>query len=230
MVENGAPVRIRHFTDPACPFAFSAERQRLRLDWLYGDQISWTTHLVVLSETANPDLPPEKIARGRRMLFERYGMPMAWTPPPVHAASIEASRAVVAAERARAGPSHRAAAPPARPELRRPRARRSGDAGARRDRGRDRRRRARRLDARGRGRGRAAGGHARRAVARRPPPVRRTTSSAARPRSAATRARATSSSARRHRRRTGRPRTASTCPGSGRSRPTRPRSPTSRRS
>ena len=99
MVENGTTVRIRHFTDPGCPFAFSAERQRLRLDWLYGDQIRWTTHLVVLSETANPDLPPEKIARGRRMLFERYGMPMAWTPPPVHAASVEASRAIVAAER-----------------------------------------------------------------------------------------------------------------------------------
>ena len=74
------------------------------------------------------------------MLYERYGMPMAWTPPPVHAASIEASRAVVAARAARAGPSDRAAAPPARPELRRPRARRSGDDRARRDRGRDRRR------------------------------------------------------------------------------------------
>ena len=99
MDENGTPVRIRHFTDPACPFAFSAERQRLRLDWLYGDQIAWTTHLVVLSETADPDLPPEKVAKGRRILFERYGMPMAWTPPPAPAASIAACRAVVAAER-----------------------------------------------------------------------------------------------------------------------------------
>ena len=31
---------IRHFSDPGCPFAFSAERQRLRLDWLYGDQLA----------------------------------------------------------------------------------------------------------------------------------------------------------------------------------------------
>src|SRR5918998_1065427 len=97
MQTNGTPVRIRHFTDPMCPFAFAAERQRLRLDWLYGDQLGWTTHMVVLSETPNPDLPGEKLAAGRRMLHERYGMPMAWTPPPEPAASVDACRAVVAA-------------------------------------------------------------------------------------------------------------------------------------
>ena len=43
-------VTIRHFTDPACPFAFSAERQRHRLLWLYGDQIDWQLHMVVLRE------------------------------------------------------------------------------------------------------------------------------------------------------------------------------------
>ena len=97
MQTNGTPVRIRHFTDPMCPFAFAAERQRLRLDWLYGDQVGWTTHMVVLSETPNPDLPGDKLAAGRRMLHERYGMPMAWTPPPEPAASVDACRAVVAA-------------------------------------------------------------------------------------------------------------------------------------
>jgi predicted DsbA family dithiol-disulfide isomerase len=98
-MDNGTPVRIRHFTDPMCPFAFSAERQRLRLDWLYGDQVAWTTHMVVLSEVVNPDLPGEKLAAGRRMLHDRYGMPMAWTPPPRPAASVDACRAVVAARR-----------------------------------------------------------------------------------------------------------------------------------
>ena len=97
MDENGTPVRIRHFTDPMCPFAFSAERQRLRLDWLYGDQIGWSTHLVVLSEERDPDFTAERLAQGRRLLHERYGMPMAWTPAPEHAASIHACRAVVAA-------------------------------------------------------------------------------------------------------------------------------------
>ena len=32
---GGAPILIRHYTDPTCPFAFSAERQRLRLEWLW---------------------------------------------------------------------------------------------------------------------------------------------------------------------------------------------------
>jgi hypothetical protein len=54
-VQNGTPVSIRHFTDPGCPFAFSAERQRLRLAWLHGDQIDWTTHLVVLREESPPE-------------------------------------------------------------------------------------------------------------------------------------------------------------------------------
>ncbi len=31
-------VEVVHYTDPSCPFAFSAELQRLRLLWLYGDQ------------------------------------------------------------------------------------------------------------------------------------------------------------------------------------------------
>ena len=94
---NGTPVRIRHFTDPGCPFAFSAERQRLRLDWLYGDQLAWSTHLVALSEEPPTAFSPERIAQGRRTLHERYGMPMAWTPPPALAATIHSCRAVVAA-------------------------------------------------------------------------------------------------------------------------------------
>jgi hypothetical protein len=46
---NGrAPVLIRHYTDPTCPYAFSAERRRLRLLWLYGEQIDWELHMVAL--------------------------------------------------------------------------------------------------------------------------------------------------------------------------------------
>jgi len=94
---NGTPVRIRHFTDPGCPFAFSAERQRLRLAWLYGAQLDWSTHLVVLSEAPPTAFTPERIAQGRKDLHARYGMPMAWTPLPPLAATVHACRAVVAA-------------------------------------------------------------------------------------------------------------------------------------
>jgi predicted DsbA family dithiol-disulfide isomerase len=92
---SGAPVLIRHFTDPTCPFAFSGERQRLRLLWLYGEQIDWELHMVVLSETP-PDIEPEKVADGARKLSLRYGMPMDWRVRPRLGASIHACRAVVA--------------------------------------------------------------------------------------------------------------------------------------
>ena len=59
---GGAPVLIRHYTDPSCPFAFSAERQRLRLEWLYGAQLEWELHMVVLSdERPGEGFPPERI-------------------------------------------------------------------------------------------------------------------------------------------------------------------------
>ena len=78
---NGeAPVLIRHFTDPSCPFAFSAERQRLRLQWLYGAQIEWELHMVVLREERPDDTPPERVAASRRELQLRYGMPIDWQP------------------------------------------------------------------------------------------------------------------------------------------------------
>ena len=89
-------VLIRHFTDPSCPWAFSGERQRLRLLWLYGEQIDWQLHVVVLSEEAPEDFTPEKIARGYRKLALMYGMPIDWSERIRVAPSIHACRAVVA--------------------------------------------------------------------------------------------------------------------------------------
>ena len=48
-----AELQITEFTDPACPFAWSAEPQRRRLEWLYGDQLGWDLRMVGLS--SNPD-------------------------------------------------------------------------------------------------------------------------------------------------------------------------------
>jgi hypothetical protein len=44
-------LHVEHFTDPACPFAFSAEPVRQRLKWHYGDQLVWHDRMIVL--TAN---------------------------------------------------------------------------------------------------------------------------------------------------------------------------------
>ena len=87
------PVTIRHFTDPACPFAFSAERQRHRLLWLYGDQIDWELHLVVLREEKGEWTHSE----GFRRLQLQYGMPIDWRERVWLQATVHACRAVVAA-------------------------------------------------------------------------------------------------------------------------------------
>ena len=93
---GAAPVLIRHFTDPSCPYAFSAERQRLRLLWLYGDQIDWELHMVVLSEQPPDALTPEELSEHHRRMQIQYGMPIDWRPPHHLAPSIHACRAVVA--------------------------------------------------------------------------------------------------------------------------------------
>jgi 2-hydroxychromene-2-carboxylate isomerase len=94
--DGGAPVLIRHYTDPSCPYAFSAERQRLRLEWLYGEQLDWELHMVVLSDERPGDVfPPERIASTRRDLQLRFGMPIDWRPVEA-GASLPACRAVVA--------------------------------------------------------------------------------------------------------------------------------------
>lgn len=40
-------VSIELFTDPACPFAFSAEPVRQRLRWHYGEGLRWTPRMIV---------------------------------------------------------------------------------------------------------------------------------------------------------------------------------------
>ena len=93
---SAAPVLIRHYTDPSCPWAFSAERQRLRLLWLYGEQIDWELHMVVLSETVPEDFPPERLSHAYRRLALMYGMPIDWSERVRVAPSIRACRALVA--------------------------------------------------------------------------------------------------------------------------------------
>jgi predicted DsbA family dithiol-disulfide isomerase len=92
-----ARVRIRHFTDPGCPFAFTAERQRLRLRWQFGDQLEWELHMVGLSsEAVHDDERARRVARSFRRLYDEYGMPIDWTPRRYLAATVHACRAVVA--------------------------------------------------------------------------------------------------------------------------------------
>jgi 2-hydroxychromene-2-carboxylate isomerase len=89
-------VIVREFTDPSCPYAFSAERRRLRLLWVYGEQLEWELCMTVLNETVPDGVTPETVAESWASVAERYGMPIDPRPPLRLAPSIHACRAVVA--------------------------------------------------------------------------------------------------------------------------------------
>lgn len=91
---RGLVIEITHFTDPACPFAFSAEPVRQRLRWYYGDQLTWRTRMIVL--TLEPG-EADKLAQGAPGLQRRHGMPIDPAPYTRPASSEPACRAVVAA-------------------------------------------------------------------------------------------------------------------------------------
>ncbi len=85
---------ITHYTDPACPFAFSAEPIRRRLRWHYAEQLVWHNRMIVL--TLEPG-HAERLAEGAPGLQRTYGMPIDPTPHARPASSEPACRAVVAA-------------------------------------------------------------------------------------------------------------------------------------
>src|SRR3954447_266486 len=88
------PLAIALFTDPACPFAFSAEPVRIRLRWHYGDGLRWTVRMIVLTREPGE---AEKLAEGAPNLQRIHGMPIDPRPYPRSASSEPACRAVVAA-------------------------------------------------------------------------------------------------------------------------------------
>jgi protein-disulfide isomerase-like protein with CxxC motif len=94
-----APITVTHYSDPGCPWAYSASPQLAVLRWRYGDQLAWRNVMIGLAED-----PQRYIDRGytaammtqgyRR--FRRLGMPFATQPKERVAATGRACRAVVA--------------------------------------------------------------------------------------------------------------------------------------
>ena len=96
-----ADVVITEYTDPGCPWAYSAEPFRLRLMWLYGDAIQWRRRMVVLTEDPQEDvdkgLTTEDLSKGFYKIARDHGMPIDTSLRPRMAATVPACRAVVAA-------------------------------------------------------------------------------------------------------------------------------------
>lgn len=98
-----AELTITEYTDPGCPFAWSAEPYRWRLRWLYGDQIEWQVRMVGLAEDGSvyedKGFTVERMSQGMRQLAQQYHMPMDTALRPRTAGTVPACRAVVAVRR-----------------------------------------------------------------------------------------------------------------------------------
>ncbi|HET6510372.1 MAG TPA: DsbA family protein [Baekduia sp.] len=93
-----ADVVITEYTDPACPWAFSAEPFRRRLSWLYGEQLAWEVRMVGLSDgNGASHFTPEKLSEAYKKISREHKMPIDTRVRERMAASVPACRAVVAA-------------------------------------------------------------------------------------------------------------------------------------
>jgi len=94
-------VCITEFTDPGCPWAWSAEPFRRRLQWLYGDRLDWSHRMVVLAddpqEYLDKGFTPELLAAGSAKIAREHGMPIDTSVRPRMHATAPACRAIVAA-------------------------------------------------------------------------------------------------------------------------------------
>src|SRR5579875_1267031 len=93
-------IQITEFTDPVCPFAWSAEPSRRRIQWLYGDQIELRPRMVGLHESgesmAAKGLSTEMLAKGAAHLAATHHMPIDTRERPRLAGSVSACRAIIA--------------------------------------------------------------------------------------------------------------------------------------
>src|SRR3954452_9248082 len=96
-----ADVCITEYTDPGCPWAYSAEPFRRRLSWLYGERLRWELRMVVLAESPQEyldrDFTAERQARGFAHIAREHGRRIDTRDRPRMAATAPACRAVVAA-------------------------------------------------------------------------------------------------------------------------------------
>jgi protein-disulfide isomerase-like protein with CxxC motif len=95
-------MQLTHFSDPGCPWAWSAGPALATLHWRYGDQLQWRFVMIGLSESAelyrSRGYTGERQARGYRS-FRWRGMPFSTEPRERPHATWPMCRAVVAARR-----------------------------------------------------------------------------------------------------------------------------------
>lgn len=97
MCNHHLMVSVTHFTDPGCPWAYSASPAHAVLRWRYGRQLDWRLVTIGLTERAEQYVQrgytPAGSARGN-LSFRRFGMPLAPQPKPRVAATSRMCRAL----------------------------------------------------------------------------------------------------------------------------------------
>jgi 2-hydroxychromene-2-carboxylate isomerase len=92
-------IDVTHFTDPGCPWAYSAWPALTTLRWRYGDGLRWKLVTIGLAEDASRYVAngytPTRSAIGFAG-FRRFGMPFQVTPKASLSATSPACRAIVA--------------------------------------------------------------------------------------------------------------------------------------
>jgi protein-disulfide isomerase-like protein with CxxC motif len=95
-----AQLTATHFTDPACPWAYSARPAHARLRWRFGGQIEWRLVLIGLSDSADAyekrGYTPDRLLATQHRFSERFGMPFSFEPKPRMSGTARACRAIVA--------------------------------------------------------------------------------------------------------------------------------------
>jgi 2-hydroxychromene-2-carboxylate isomerase len=102
-------VAVTHFTDPGCPYAYSAVPAMTVLRWRYRDQLDWRIVTIGLAE--HPERYEERGYTATRMTlgnlsFRRHGMPILAEPRARIAATSRACRAIVATRQLFPGREH----------------------------------------------------------------------------------------------------------------------------
>ena len=94
-------VEVVHYTDPSCPWAYSAEPFMRALEWRYGDGLAWRLVMIGLREDTSSlvqsGTTPASRVDGWRWFSETFGMPLLTTPRARLVASGPMCRAVKAA-------------------------------------------------------------------------------------------------------------------------------------
>jgi protein-disulfide isomerase-like protein with CxxC motif len=93
-------IAITEFTDPGCPFAYSASPDLAVLRWRYREQLRWRIVTIGLAEDPqryiDAGYTPTRMTVGNLEFRRRYGMPFLSEPRSRVAATTRACRAIVA--------------------------------------------------------------------------------------------------------------------------------------